>query len=156
MDWLPSGQFSTDIAKHLRMTDNEVLVALCDAALDPQKPGHDPARRILYRGHLQVLYQRHPEDVALNIEAGQAVFEAAKQQFGTDKVRHDSYKQKGSPPDLNFPVLLTRDENIVWSIARSETLKNLPFSAVDYVFIRREELDAAKSWLDANRTAIIQ
>lgn len=42
--WLPTGRFSTDIAEHLRTTDNEVATALLDANRNPQHPGHGPAR----------------------------------------------------------------------------------------------------------------
>lgn len=151
--WLRGGKFSTDIADHLRMTDNEVSAALFEAASDPTKPGHEKARRIVHRGHFRVLYQRHPEDLEINIEAGQAVFEAAKQKFGADNVRHDSYTQRGS--EIDFPVQ-TKDGRIAPSISISEILKNLPISAIDYVFIIPEKLDEAKSWLNDNRAQIIQ
>ena len=149
--WLPGGKFSTNITDHLRMTDNEVTVALFEAASDPTKPGHEEAKRIIYRCHFRVLYQRHPEDLEVNIEAGRAVFEAAQQKF--DNVRHDSYTQKGS--EIDFPVQ-TRDGRIVPSIFISDPLKSLPVSAIDYVFIVPEKLDEAKSWLDENRAEIIQ
>ena len=75
--WLPGGRFPTDVPSLLKMTDNEVSAALLRAARDKTHPGHAPARRIVRREHFQLLYQRNPDDLARNPEAGRAVFRAA-------------------------------------------------------------------------------
>lgn len=152
-DWLKDGVFHPDIGSHLCMTDNEVTAAMLSAAYDPQSPGHDPARRIICREHFRVLYERHPQDVQQNPEAGKAVFESAKRQFGSDAVRHDDYRQPGGEP--NFPVLM-RDGRIVSSMSISETLHSLPLVAVDYVFVKPELREEAEQWLRGNREEIIQ
>lgn len=46
--WLKSGQYSTDIRRHLAMTDNDVLAAIQKSAWNESAPGHDPARRMPY------------------------------------------------------------------------------------------------------------
>lgn len=115
-DWLPGGRFSTDVDSHMRLTDNEVISALRKAAHDSREDGHEHARRIIDRGHFKVLYERNPEDIAVNRNAAQAIFEAVKTQYGPERVRMDFYKQKGGSP--NFPVL-TRDSRIVSSLAES-------------------------------------
>jgi HD superfamily phosphohydrolase len=150
--WL-GGKFATDLETHLRLTDNEVTAAILEAAREPARPGHDAARRIAAHDHFKVLYQRHPEDVKKNPEAGRAVFEAAQLAFGADNVRHDRYTQKGGA--TVFPVLM-KDGRIASSVALSETLQRLPVVAVDYVFIVPERLKEAEPWLRTNRPKLIE
>ena len=151
--WLPGGKFSTKIEKHLRMTDNDVIAAMLDAARNDKKSGHEHAKRIVRREHFRILYQRSPEDVKINPEAGHAVYEAAKNRFGESDVRYDKYIQRGSAH--NFPVLI-RSEKVVSSIALSETLNKLPLVAVEYVFISPDKREDAEKWLKSNLNEIIQ
>jgi len=67
-DWLPDGRFSTDVDHHLSLTDNEVISALRIAASDSEKQGHKHASRIINRKHFKELYERNPEDVAINLQ----------------------------------------------------------------------------------------
>ena len=71
------------------MTDNNVIVALLEASRDHGKKGHDSARRIVCRKHFKVLYQRHPEDMKQNPEAGEAVFKAAQNEFDERNVMYE-------------------------------------------------------------------
>jgi HD superfamily phosphohydrolase len=151
--WLPDGKFPTGLQSHLRRTDNEVSAAIWEAAGDAGRQGHDAAARIVGHKHFKVLYQRHPEDAEKNPEAGQAVFEAARREFGPENVRHDRYSQKGGA--AVFPVL-TGDGRIASSVRLSEVLQRLPVVSVDYVFVNPDRLTEAKSWLDANRARLIQ
>lgn len=150
--WLPGGGFSTLLDDHLSMTDNEVLSAILAAAQDGQHPGHDPARRIVYREHFRSFYQRNPDDVATNPEAAKAIFEAASGKFSETFVHYDSYKERNR--GIDFPVL-ARDGRIVSSLSLSETLKNVPVVAVDFVFIAPHLRAEAERWLQENREAII-
>jgi HD superfamily phosphohydrolase len=152
-EWLPGGTFSTDIHQHLRCTDNEVTAALLEAALDRSKPGYVHARRIVGREHFKVLYERNPDDVNINPEAGHAVFDALSSQFGAENFRHDRHHQSTGPPD--FPVRL-RDGQIVSSLAVSETLNHVPVVSVDYVFAERSILSKASEWLRANRADVVK
>lgn len=151
-DWLKDGCFSTDLAKHLEMTDNEVTAAVLDASRTPGRRGHAAAKRITGRGHFHVLYQRHPDDVHINRQAGKAIYHAACKQFGPERVRHDQYSQSGGAPD--FPVL-TRDGRIASSLAMSTTLTSLEAASFDFVFVDPAILPEAQPWLDANRRTII-
>lgn len=153
LKWLPGRAFSTDVTKHLEITDNEVTAALLKAARDSGLAGHDSARRIIRHEHFHVLYRRHPNDVAVNPESGRAIYEAAQQKFGPERVRWDRYAPEGGAPD--FPVR-TKDGRIVSSIAISETLPDLPVLSTDYVFVDPTVLPEAQQWLDANRAKIIQ
>jgi HD superfamily phosphohydrolase len=152
-DWLPRGLFSTDIGQLLSITDNEVTVAFLKAAFDSGTQGHTHARRIVRREHFKRLYERNPTDVQINPEAGQAIFEVLRQQFGADLFRRDRYSQKGGAPD--FPVRM-RDGRIVSSLAVSEVLNNVPVLSVDYVFAERGIFDKAEQWLKENREKLIE
>lgn len=152
-DWLPGGVFSTNIGQFLSITDNEVNAALLEAAFDSETPCHSHARRIVRREHFKRLYERNPNDVEINPEAGRATFDALSRQFGADVFRHDRYSQKGGSPD--FPVRM-RDGRIVSSLAVSGVLNNVPVLSVDYVFAQRNILDQAENWLKENRNRIIE
>lgn len=151
--WLSGGTFSTDINEHLAMTDNEVTAGIFKAANDIAEPYHELARRIIFRQHFKVIYQRNPNDVKINLEAGQAVYEAVQAKFGPDKFRHDRYPQKSGAPE--FPVK-AHDEQIVSSLAISTTLRNVPIVSTDYVFAERDIFDEADKWQKKNHNDIIK
>ncbi|HET9178663.1 MAG TPA: HD domain-containing protein [Terriglobia bacterium] len=151
--WLQGGHFPTDIDKLLEITDNEVTTAMLKSSADSNSPQHDAARRIIGREHFRLLYQRNPDDLAKNIECVDLIFEAVKKEFGPERVRRDSYSQKGR--GIDFPVY-TRDGRIVSSVSMSETLKKIPVFAVDYVFIEPSARQDALRWLGQNRDTIIK
>jgi HD superfamily phosphohydrolase len=150
--WLPGGTFSTRLEDHLNLTDNEVMAAILTAARDAHSPGHDEASRLVDREHYRTFYQRNPDDVAINPESAKAIFEAACGQFGDTFVHWDSYKEKNR--GLDFPVL-ARDGRIVSSLSLSDTLKNVPVVAVDFVFIAPHLRTEAERWLREHREEII-
>ena len=151
--WFPSGYLPIEIKNHLLITDNEISVELFKAARDEKHIGHDPARRIINREHFRLLYQRNPNDIIKNPEAGKLIFDAACKKFGEANVRYDTYKQKGS--GLNFPVF-SIDGRIASSLAMSEVLKAVPIVAVDYVFINPDCRKEAEKWLKEKRETIIK
>jgi len=151
--WLAGGKFPTDLEMHLCRTDNEVNAGILIAANDPTQPGHEAARRIAGHNHFKLIYQRYPQDVAVNPEAAQAVADAARKEFGENNVRYDRYKQKRRA--TIFPVLM-KDGRITSSLDLSETLQHLPVVAVDYVFVVPDKLRKAKEWLQKSREQIIQ
>ena len=152
-EWLSEGHFPIVISEHLSITDNEVNAGISEATRDEDYPGHDPAKRIVDRAHYRVLYERNPNDMQVNVEASKTVYEAVCREFGAENVRHDSYRQKSGV--LDFPVH-ARDDRIMSSSALSDTLKNLPIVAVDYVFISPEKRENAETWLEENREDIIR
>jgi HD superfamily phosphohydrolase len=152
-EWLPGGRFSTNAQDLLKLTDNEVTAAFFDAAAESGKPGYDAARRIVRREHYRVLYERHPPDVAVNPEAGQAITAAAREFLGPDAVRHDRYAQKGGV--AHFPVL-RRDGTLTSSLVLSGTLANVPVISIDYVFVEPSLLPEARRWLEASKDEIIR
>jgi uncharacterized protein len=152
-EWLEGRKFPTDIESHLRQTDNNVNAGILDAARRPKAKGHESARRIADHNHFKVLYQRHPDDVKINRDAGKAIFEAAKKKFGAQNVRRDFYTQ--TRESSVFPILL-KDGRIEPAEKMSEVLQHLPVVAVDYVFIRPDLWNAANTWLDKERKFLIK
>ncbi len=152
-EWLDGGTFPVKADELTAIADDDVTVALAEAARDETKPGHDPARRILERGHFRVLYQRNPDDVRKNPDAATAVFEAAGKEFGEDTVRHDSVKPKSGTSE--FPVLM-QDGRRSSSRSVSEVLRRLPEEPADYVFVEPSKRKEAGQWLKENRDTIIQ
>ena len=151
--WLPKGQFPTAPDDHLKITDNEVMAAMLNAARDASAAGHDPARRIVRHEHFRLLYKRNPDDVKRNPEAASAIYEAAKRRFGQENVRQDRYPGKGGITD--FPVKL-KDGRIASSLSVSEVLNDVPVAAFDYVFVAPNLQDEAKKWLQDSREEIIK
>ncbi len=142
-EWLPNGYFHTAIQDHLRLNDNEILTALFKAAENNKLKGHDSARRIINREHFKLIYERNPKDIEKNPDASKAVFEAACNKYGEENVRLDSYKQSSNGHE--FPVLID-DKQILSSLELSDTLKNVPIVAVDYIFINPEFRQDAEKW----------
>ena len=78
LQWLPGGKYPSTVSEHYLLTDNEITAAILKASRDPASPGHDPARRIANREHYKLFYSRHPDDLKINSDPGQTVYEAAK------------------------------------------------------------------------------
>lgn len=152
-EWLPNGAFSTELDVHLALTDNEVTAAIYKAAFEHGSIGHASAKRIVQREHFKQIYERNPEHVRINPEAGFAIYDALCSKFGSALFRHDRYHQRSGAPD--FPVRL-HDGQIVSSVAMSETLQRVPPVSVDYVFADRSTVVAAEKWLAINRSDIIK
>ena len=152
-EWLPDGMFSTDLQRHLSVTDNEITAAILDAAFNDTLPGHDSARKIVLREHSRVIYSRNPHDAEINPEAGRLIIDSLSSKFGRQYFRTDRYAEKGVTHE--FP-LETKDGRIVSSIAMSDVLKRMPLLTIDTVYVAPEVRDEAQDWLDNNRANIIQ
>lgn len=151
--WLPSGIFSIDTNEIIKITDNEVLAALYKTSMDDSLAGYDSARRFMKREHYKLLYQKNPDDISKNPEAGVAIFYATKERYGEENVKRDYYYKGGNPMD--FPVLCN-DFRIAPSYQKSETLRNIPVASFDYIFIRPDLYIDAIQWLDDQRDNILQ
>jgi len=152
IEWKGKNGWPTDIDGFLQLTDDEVSVEIRQALLDANHPGHSNAKRLTDRKHFKVLYERNAADAKRNRQAAKAVFDAAKEKFGGDKVEFDNPPQKQS--GVEFPVRL-RDGRIASSMAESEVLAKLPIVAIEYVFVAPEIRDDAEKWLELNREQII-
>jgi len=151
--WLGKDKITDDLDFHLNLTDNKILVAMREALNNEDKPGHKDAKRILERNHFKVLYSPNPGDMEINIDPNTAIYEAAKEEFGKDNVRYDSYHPTGGTYD--FPVLLNTEE-VESSVNISDALNNIPVVKVDFVFINSDLKKDADEWLKANKEAILK
>lgn len=151
VDWLPDGCFSTGLDDHLALTDNEVNGAMLAAARDPEAAGHQHASRIVDRQHFKVLFKPTAIDLRRNAAGPKQLYEAAAERFGGDNVRYDRYSKGGG--DSIFPVL-ERDGTIVASSNASDVLGNIPVASSHYVFVARDVLPAAETWMHENLEAI--
>lgn len=151
--WLPDdGTFSTDLDKHLSLTDNEIMAAILEASYSSSQPGHKWARRLVSREHFRVLYSRNHKDLDWHPDPANAVYQAVKQKFGVESVRIASRRDRGGK--LEFPVL--KDDNeVVLSLTESEVLPKLPAIAVDHVYVDTVILQEAKKWLRGNLRKIL-
>ena len=152
-EWLPSGVFPTDPTKHLRITDNEINVAISRAANDPNDMMCVLAKRIFNRKHFRLLYSRNPLDLKITPNPGQAIYEALSAEFGSDYFRVDRFRQKDSP--VSFPIIM-RDGRLVSARGSSEILQGIPLAAVDYVFADASILEKAKRWVDQRQAEILE
>jgi len=150
--WLKSGSFSTNLEKHLAMTDNDVMAGILRAARTRRHPGHVPARIIVSREHYRLLYRRNPDDMKVNTEAAKLIARKAAGHFGNDSVHYYTKTEKGLT--IDFPVWST-DGRITSSLARSDVLSRLPVLAIEYVLVAPEKMKEAKSWLEENRIKVI-
>jgi hypothetical protein len=153
-EWLKGGRFSILLEDHLRMTDNEVMAAICEASTAPTAKAHEAACRITERQHFRVLYESNLNDEKINLANVDLVFQAATKEFGRESVRRDFYSSE--PASEDFPVRL-RDGKIASSLALSETFRvgqGLGFQ-VTFVFISPESKQRADKWLDENRAKIL-
>jgi HD superfamily phosphohydrolase len=102
-EWLDDGVFPTDVESHLRITDNDVLAGIGEAVLRRADRGHDAAVRIATRSHFRLLYERTASGDERDLESVPALYKAASEEFGAERLREDRYPPKGGLPD--FPVL---------------------------------------------------
>ncbi len=151
-DWLPDGRFPVEADGHLTYTDNEVWVAITEAATDPNRDGHDPARRIAQRDHFRVVDERKAGDVGERSIAVSAVYEALKDRYTPGEVRFGRSPKRGDPPD--FPVM-ERGGEAASSLSLSEILGRLPVARDEYVFMPSERRKEAMSWLEKERENIV-
>jgi HD superfamily phosphohydrolase len=150
LQWLKN--YPTDVEGHLRTTDNEVLSAIATAAADKDKPGHDPARRIMKRQHFRKIYDRNAIDQRRHPDAVGRIADSLKAQFGNDAVRERSIPPKQQ--DIDFPVLMDSGD-VSTSKAESTIYADFKPAAIGFVLIDPEKKKDAGTWLASNKKAIL-
>ena len=151
-DWLPEGVFSTDVASHQKLTDNDVLAAISAGSRDSSSPGYEAAERIVNRKHFRHLYTPTREDKAKPVDPLAAVFEAAASRFGADRVYKNVYTQPA--PHSIFPVS-DASGNLVSSHEISSVLHNIPIVDVGFILVDPEIVYGASEWLHGNKVSIL-
>ena len=150
--WLPNGKFDTSVDAHLTLTDNEVTAGIFSSARDTKHPAHDSARRIALRDHFRLVYERNPDDVKINPQAGRAVSEFLSRELGAPFIRHEYQSPKGGA--LDFPVKM-HDGRSASSTSASETLSKIPPPTVDFVYADRAVAEKARSLIGEKRNEIL-
>lgn len=151
--WLTpdGGQFSTDTAKHLRVTDVEVHAALRVAARTKTNRAHEPARRIIERDHFRRIYSRDPNDVDRFPEAARAIYDALADKFGVELVKYADARK--SPGTVDFPVAMPDDTYASQNV--SELLSKLPAPKGEYIYVAPEKRVEVERWLRVNKDDVI-
>lgn len=165
--WLTDagGVFPINVDGHLATDDNDVLVAIKEAAKDPNDPAHDPARRIVFRDHFKIAYERRagPKDgEAEDSEPRgdtsadvQALARAAQLQFGEDRVAYGAPPSRKKPPDFAVWVKAERYKS-EWASGLSDVYRKLPESPDEYVLADAKIRNEVDRWLDKERDRILQ
>jgi len=144
--------FPTDPDEYLKITDNEIMTGILIASNDEGKLGHKHARRIIERDHLGILYRRYPCDLKKNKDAVKNVFEAAKDKFGTERVRYFHMPAKGNPK--NF-LIYQNDNRADYAYNMSEVIAKTPTPEDEVVYIDKTIKDEAEKWLAEDRENLI-
>ncbi len=154
--WLaPEGGFLPhEPEQHLRMTDNEVLVAIAEAAREGEEPLRGLARRIVEREQrFGLVYEPTPDELSINADASSQVALALAARYGAEAVRHDRYGKPTAPFDFS---VMRRDGKVVSSTGVSEVLAKVPTARFDYVFLDPGYAEDARAWLKSRRAALIE
>lgn len=151
--WLPDGRFSTDLTRHLEMTDNEVNAAMMRAAYDPALPGHRHARAVFCRDHFRLVYERNPRDLVTNPKATEAVSEYLFEKLGMDSIH--SYIYAETNKRIDFPVRRT-DGSTISSLDQSTVLSSIPVVMAEFVFVSNEKRPEAELCLKNESATIIK
>lgn len=139
------------ISEHEFLESNDVTImnAIFEAAANSHKAGHQAALRIVERRPYKAVWSPTPDQVRESAKEGKAVGEELtarlKEQFGENKVLHDS-----SPPKLtnvDFPVL-RRNGDVVQASSLSELLTVLPEPSCEFIFLTDDSLmDTVDTWI---------
>ena len=153
-EWLSEreGLFPIELDDFLKITDNEVMSAIREAASDSSKKGHIHADRIISRKHFKELNLPTDEKIT-KLEALESVYKAAKEHFGKEYVYKDYYSPPGS--SFDFPVL-ARDNRIKSANSISQIIKHLPIASTEYVFIHPDKRESGLKWLKEEKENIIK
>jgi uncharacterized protein len=152
--WLRTGNFSTSLEKHLKISDVEVLAAIRKAYENVNSPQHRLARRIQCREHFRRVYEVASTDRAGGILVpGKVIADAAEEKFGKELIRYDVIPPKAAAPI--FPGL-QYDGTIASSLQRSQVLANLPPINVDTVYCDKSIYDDAIEWRKANKDSLLK
>lgn len=151
--WLPGGRFPVDVEKHLALTDSDIVEALWRAAFDRNEPLYELARRVVRRGHFQLVYERSPEDTKRTPNPGDRVYRELAKEYDRRFLRRDYYRQPRSA--VGFSVR-KREGGIVSSLVLSDALNNVPLVTVDRIFADRSIAKSARNWVERHRTAMVE
>lgn len=114
------------------------------ASSDPARPGHEPARRFLERGHYRLLYSWNAQDARQNPDIAIKIHKEASQRFGENRIRLERYPAKSATVD--FPTRLI-DGRVVSAASISDVFARVPPAKFEFVFASPDCVKAAGYWL---------
>lgn len=152
-EWLKDGKFKDDLESHMSLADNEVTAALLKAAYDETLPGHEAAKRIIFRKHFKKVYKVTKQDLEINIDALQILYDNLVLKYGKENIKKDDYGKKGGK--LEFPVLDDDNNTIKNSINVSDILNDIPDLTTNFIFVHPELKNEIKTYIDNKKNSIL-
>jgi HD superfamily phosphohydrolase len=153
VEWLPDKKFSTNLKKHLNISDVEVFSAIRKAYEKKTSPLHSLARRIQCREHFRRFYEAAPSDTeGGKLIPGKVIAKAAIKKFNPKLIRYDYIPAKSTAP--NFPVL-RYDGKIQSSLQLSQILARMPEIGVDIVYCDKSIREDAIEWRNEKKDKLL-
>ncbi|MFB3896625.1 MAG: HD domain-containing protein [bacterium] len=149
---LPNSRLPETWQDLLKLTDNDILVKLCQASDSPGLPIHVLADRIVKRNHFRTVYEMVRPDIEKNPSIFNELKQYATTQFGKDNVRF--YWYSPGQEVNNFPVLL-EDNSVASSLKISKVIAQLPEIQIGYIFVANDIITDAKKAIEAKRRELI-
>ncbi len=150
--WLEKGKFSGQWQDMLRVTDNNVLAALHQAALDQNDPFYGPAALLMNRRHFRTVYSQVTAHKLRCPTVLEDMMAYAQDQFGPDNVLKDHYLAKSEPNDF---FVLTTNGSIEKARQISGIIANVPVMEVGLIFVEPSLEEKAKRQIDTHLKTLL-
>ena len=150
--WLENGKFSDRWQDMLRVTDNDVLVALHSAALDESDPFHASAALLMNRRHFRTVYSQVTAHKLRCPTVLEDVLKYAQEQFGPDNVFKDHYLAKSEPNEF---FVLTTNGSIENARQISGIIDHVPVMEVGLIFVEPSLKEQAKRQIDIHLKTLL-
>jgi HD superfamily phosphohydrolase len=144
--WLPGGKFSTEWRDLLKVSDNEVLAALREAASDPKHRLFPVACPLMKREHYRTVHGQMSTHKRKRPTVFEDLAAFARQEFGDDKVRTDTYGPKSETNDF---WVLTDEGSPESSLEVSGMIAQLPPLEFAFLFVAPELKEKARTRIGA-------
>ena len=144
--WLPGGKFPTNWEELIKITDNEVLVAMSQALADPADPHYELAARVMKRQHFRTVNTLVTSNKIKKPTIFQDVLAFAHESWGVENVRSSAY---GPKSETNNFLVLNDDGSVENSLLASGVIANLPPIEIGLIFVHPNFKIEAKSKIDA-------
>jgi len=149
---LHNGHFPTDWEEIMKITDNEILVEMRDAAFNTKHELHHFAERLLCRKHFKTVYEINPLDKMKCPTIFDDLVNVLKEEIGDKYIL--SQKKDPAPEENDFPVYKDNG-SIERAIYLSKVIKNIPSVEFGLIFVQESFRDKAENLVDATRKKLI-
>lgn len=148
--------FPDEIDQFMRITDNDIIVYLRNAAYDATLSGHEDAKRIECRNHFRrVCWVTSEERNATVGKALDFLYDAGVQKWTAKNVRKcKAHKGTGL---IDFPVMQEDSGSQTASaLAMLPLLNNFPPAEAEFIFVEPAIAPQAERWFQDNRDDILR